>query len=184
MTGVLAVAAALIGLGSASALACPAVLRPSAATGASAAKVVQRVPTLEERLVTAINELRVARGLVPLRLNRQLASTAAEHSLSMAEQGYFEHSSPTGTPFWFRIETKYSPRGGYWRVGENLAWASPRMTAKLALDLWLKSPEHRKNMLNAAWRDIGIGGVYVHPAPGVFQGLSATIVTADFGVRR
>jgi len=47
----------------------------------------------------------------------------------------------------------------------------------------MKSPPHRKIILTPNWRDIGIGGVHAAAAPGVYQGLGVTIVTADFGVR-
>jgi uncharacterized protein YkwD len=83
------------------------------------------------------------------------------------------------------LEAKYAVDGHrFWSVGENLAWATPNLNAQETLELWLKSPEHRKNLLKPTWRDIGVGGVFVHPAPGVFAGVAATIVTADFGVRK
>ena len=48
----------------------------------------------------------------------------------------------------------------------------------------MKSPEHRANLLSAKWREIGLSAVHVQAAPGTFDGLDVTIVTADFGVRR
>jgi uncharacterized protein YkwD len=176
-----AVVAALIGAGSAAA----APMIADRAGAVQRASVVQRVPTLEERLVVAINGLRRSNGLSPLRVNAELASVAQEHSMSMAQDGYFEHNGPTGSPFWYRIESKYpAHKGRYWSVGENLAWASPDLTVGLVLNMWLKSPEHRKNLLRPGWREIGVGGVRAHPGVGVYQGLDVTIVTADFGVRR
>jgi uncharacterized protein YkwD len=53
-----------------------------------------------------------------------------------------------------------------------------------ALQMWLNSSEHRKNLLNPAWREIGISAVHQSAAPGVFKGMDVTIVTTDFGVRR
>jgi uncharacterized protein YkwD len=139
------------------------------------------VPTLEERVLDAINVLRQQHGLAALRLNVNLAATAREHSLSMAEHGYFRHSSLGGASFWSRVEGKYG--GPNWRVGENLVWASPYLSAEQAIGLWLKSPPHRRNLLAPIWREIGVGAVHADPAPGVYQGLPATILTADFGVR-
>ena len=52
------------------------------------------------------------------------------------------------------------------------------------IDAWLQSPEHRANLLNQRWREVGIGAVFVDSAPGVYSGSPVTIVTADFGVRR
>jgi uncharacterized protein YkwD len=68
-------------------------------------------------------------------------------------------------------------------VGENLVWASPDLNAREALALWLDSPPHRQNLLRAAWREVGLGAVHSLSAPGVYGGLAATILTADFGVR-
>jgi uncharacterized protein YkwD len=154
---------------------------PQAVRGA---QTITQMPTLEDSLVTAINELRQQHGLSALRLNPELAEAARVHSLSMAERGYFEHSSPAGSPFWYRIQSKYSAHHRrYWRVGENLAWASPSMSAQLAIQLWMNSPPHRSVLLRPGWREIGVGGVHVRPGPGVYRGLPATIVTADFGVR-
>ncbi|MDX6487628.1 MAG: hypothetical protein QOK13_243, partial [Gaiellaceae bacterium] len=63
-------------------------------------------------------------------------------------------------------------------------WSSPDVDAPQALDMWMKSPEHRANLLSKRWREIGLSAVHVQAAPGAFQGLDVTIVTADFGVRR
>ena len=53
------------------------------------------------------------------------------------------------------------PLAGYrsWSVGENLLWSSPGVDPARALDLWMGSPEHRANILNPRWREIGIGAV-------------------------
>jgi uncharacterized protein YkwD len=48
----------------------------------------------------------------------------------------------------------------------------------------LASPTHRENLLAPAWREIGLGAVHAIGAGGVYNGLDATILTADFGVRR
>ena len=53
-----------------------------------------------------------------------------------------------------------------------------------AIDMWMKSPPHRANLLNGRWREVGISAVHVTQAPGAYRGLDVTIVTADFGVRR
>ena len=55
--------------------------------------------------------------------------------------------------------------------------------AAQALQLWLNSPEHRANLMNPRWREIGIAAVHATAAPGVFHGLDVTIVTTDFGSR-
>jgi uncharacterized protein YkwD len=142
------------------------------------------LPRLETRLLTQINDVRRAAGLAPLRASTALAAAAQEQSFSMAEHGFFSHDSFSGAPFWKRVETRYpKPAAGGWRVGENLVWSSPQLSARRALELWLNSPPHRQNLLTAAWREVGISAVHASSAPGVYAGHDVTILTADFGVR-
>jgi uncharacterized protein YkwD len=61
-----------------------------------------------------------------------------------------------------------------------MAWASPEMSARQVLQLWLRSPPHRKTLLAPGWRAVGIGAVHASGAPGVFEGRNVTILTADF----
>ena len=81
---------------------------------------------------------------------------------------------------------RYYPLQGthYWSVGENLLWSSPDVDAAGALNMWINSPEHRRILLTARWREIGLAAVHVAAAPGTYGGREVTIVTADFGVRR
>jgi uncharacterized protein YkwD len=52
------------------------------------------------------------------------------------------------------------------------------------IEAWLHSPPHRTVLLAPEWRELGISAVRVDDAPGSFDGMDATIVTADFGARR
>jgi len=151
--------------------------------GSIAARGITRLRGLEPQVLAAINNFRRAQGLGPLRLNRALAAAAGQHSLSMAEHGFFQHTSLDGSPFWKRVESAYPKNGSRWSVGENLAWASPGLSARQTLALWLASPPHRKNLLSPAWREIGLGAVHAF-AGGVYSGHDVTILTADFGLRR
>ena len=103
----------------------------------------------------------------------------------MAARGYFSHTSSNGASFDRRI-ARFYPMGKsrYWSVGENLLWSSPDVSPEQALEMWINSPEHKKNMLTARWREIGLSAVHVTAAPGTFAGREVTIVTADFGVKR
>jgi uncharacterized protein YkwD len=104
-----------------------------------------------------INALRKEHGLAPLRLSASLSAAARQHSSEMAARGYFSHDSANGSSFDKRI-ARYYPMGRsrYWSVGENLLWSSPDVDAGGALEMWWNSPEHRKNMLTARWREIGL----------------------------
>jgi uncharacterized protein YkwD len=140
---------------------------------------------LQLQVLAALNDVRTAHGLAPLRSNRQLGRAAVQHSREMVTAGYFGHESADGSAFSARVERFYAPGpGGYRSIGENLVWSSPDLGAKRALALWMTSGPHRANILSPLWREIGISAVHVQTAPGTFGGLEVTVVTADFGVRR
>jgi len=152
--------------------------------GATANRPATAMSTLEQGVLADINSLRAQHGLAPLRISSRLSSAARQHSAEMAARGYFSHDSANGSSFDKRI-ARYYPIGGshYWSVGENLLWSSPDVDAGGALTMWWNSPEHRKNMLSARWREIGLSAVHVMTAPGTYGGREVTIVTTDFGVR-
>jgi uncharacterized protein YkwD len=103
----------------------------------------------------------------------------------MWKKGYFAHESAGGEAFWKRVRRYYKQgKYRYWSVGENLLWSSPGVDASGAIQMWMNSPEHRANMLDRHWREVGLGAVHVTVAPGAFEGLEVTIVTADFGIRK
>jgi uncharacterized protein YkwD len=152
--------------------------------GATAQRPAGAMGALEQDVLANVNLLRRQHGLGSLRFSAKLAAAARLHSGEMAQRGYFSHDSANGTSFDKRISRFYSVGGKrYWSVGENLLWSSPDVSASGALDMWLNSPEHRKILLTARWREIGLAAVHVHSAPGTYGGREVTIVTADFGVR-
>jgi uncharacterized protein YkwD len=153
--------------------------------GASSQHPAASLSSLEQNVLADINTLRKQHGLAPLRLSASLSAAARQHSSEMAARGYFSHDSANGSSFDKRI-ARYYPMGSsrFWSVGENLLWSSPDVDAGGALNMWWNSPEHRKNMLTARWREIGLSAVHVTSAPGMYAGREVTIVTTDFGVRR
>ena len=160
-------------------------LSAAAPAGATGQRPASAMGALEQDVLANVNLLRRQHGLGPLRLSSKLAAAARVHSGEMAQRGYFSHDSANGTSFDKRISRFYSLGGKrYWSVGENLLWSSPDVSASGALDMWLNSPEHKRILLTARWREIGLSAVHVHSAPGTYGGREVTIVTADFGVRR
>jgi uncharacterized protein YkwD len=140
---------------------------------------------LATAILQGINLERRTRGLKALVTSTKLAAAAAQHTREMGSQGYFEHESFDATPFWKRIERWYPSKGWRsWSVGENLLYSSPTVTAEKSIELWMSSPPHRANMLGRSWREIGISAIHFESAPGEYEGQPATIVTADFGIRR
>jgi uncharacterized protein YkwD len=153
--------------------------------GATSQRPIGATGALEQDVLANVNLVRHQHGLAALRLSTKLSAAARAHSAEMAQHGYFSHNSANGTSFDKRIARFYSLGGKrYWSVGENLLWSSPDVSASTALDMWLNSPEHRKILFTARWREIGLSAVHVQAAPGAFGGREVTIVTADFGVRR
>lgn len=170
----------------ASAVAAPAGARSGRqARPAGPARAATALRALESRVLVDINRVRAQHGLAPLRLSSKLSAAASQHSREMARVGYFSHSSADGGAFWRRI-ARFYPSNGYssWSVGENLLWSSPDVDAPGAVKMWMGSPEHRANLLNRSWREVGLSAVHSDSAPGTYHGLGVTIVTADFGARQ
>jgi uncharacterized protein YkwD len=158
---------------------------PASAALASPRQPSVSLSSLEQGVLSDINALRASHHLATLRLSPALTDAARAHSQEMEADGYFAHTSYDGTAFWKRIQRFYSSANwGFWSVGENLLWSSPGVDPQRALTMWLASPEHRKNMLDPSWREIGVSAVHELGAPGIYDGLEVTIVTTDFGVRR
>ena len=179
MSGGIRFTVALVLIVAATVVAAPTGARPHAAQTLTARN------DLESAVLEEINALRRGHGLAPLRINVRLRAAADSHSASMAKRGFFSHSSADGTSFSTRVG-RYYPRGrsGYRAIGENLLWSSPDVDAAGALRLWLTSAPHRRNLLRANWREIGLSAVHTNAGPGTFRNAPVTIVTADFGVRR
>jgi uncharacterized protein YkwD len=140
--------------------------------------------SLNRKVLISLNRFRHKHGLAPLRESAALDRSARRHSLEMGRLGYFSHSSADGKQFWQRIRHFFRAHGySYWAAGENLLWASPSLSARSALNMWISSPPHLANLLSRQWRQIGISAVSVARAPGVYGDRRVTIITADFGVR-
>lgn len=120
-------------------------------------------------MVRMINQIRADHILPPLRVDSKLRRAARAHSMDMLAHGYFGHGA-----FATRIRS-FGVRGRV--VGENLAWGTGRSgSASSVLRMWLRSPEHRRNLLRPTFRRIGLGMPI-----GSFAGYrGARMVTADF----
>lgn len=155
------------------------------AAPAASAKNRAVLDSFEAGVFQKLNQTRADHGLAPLKLSVLLTAASTVHTVDMASNGYFDHSSRDGTPFWKRVDQWYGSSGySSWSVGENLLWLSPSVTPARAVAVWMASPEHRANILNPKWREVGVAAVHVNGAPGVYRGLPVTVITTDFGARR
>jgi uncharacterized protein YkwD len=143
-------------------------LRPSA----------QNVVQVRAATLCLINAQRAREGLQPLGPHPMLQRAAELHSLDMAKRKFFEHRSPDGVEPATRIVREgYPPI----LVGENLAWGETDESPPAAIvALWMKSPGHRANILEAGYREIGIGMAYAAPEAQPVP-KQAAIYTTTFG---
>jgi uncharacterized protein YkwD len=171
------------------AIAATATVAPQAAMATSCPNTTQMpgeisVGDLEQATVCLVNEERTSRGLVALSDNSDLANAAQGHSAEMQQRSYFAHDSANGSPFDSRIfasgyVTPNQKGVASWGIGENLAWGSLQLGTAQALDTaWMNSPEHRANILNPTFREVGAGVVLGSPKDPSAGGV---IVTHDFG---
>lgn len=106
-----------------------------------------------------LNRERSSRGLQPLRLDETLNGVAIAHSRDMVRRVYFQHEAPNGSsPFDRMLATRYVPDGARWLLGENIGWGTTELAQPAALvAAWMRSPSHRRNVLNGRFREIGVG---------------------------
>ncbi len=160
------------------------VFAAGAGAASKPARTLAAANQLESQVLVELNKIRRQHNLAPLRLSKPLSTAADTHSRAMGTHGFFAHDSRDGSEFWKRVQRYYGPKGyRTWSVGENLLWSSGGLTASAALELWMGSPGHRKNILTAQWREIGLSALSVRSAPGVYGGRDVVIITSDFGVR-
>ncbi|HLJ62227.1 MAG TPA: CAP domain-containing protein [bacterium] len=109
------------------------------------------VPDDEMELLAMTNEIRTARQLPPLLMSAALRTVARDHSRDMALSGYVGHDSPQGQSFLARLADVV--RGGT-VVAENVTAA---LTVEQAHNAFIHSPGHLQNILNPAFRSVGVG---------------------------
>jgi uncharacterized protein YkwD len=144
----------------------------------------EQLELLDQQVLGAVNQARVSHGLRPLIVSKGLQRAAEAHSSEMLEQGFFAHDTPDGPSFGRRIRSFYPPKGfTTWSAGENLLYSTAAITAAAAVRAWLKSRQHRENMLSPTWREVGIASLRARAAGGTFGGRTTWVVTMDFGVR-
>jgi len=133
--------------------------------------------------VCLLNRERTSRGLRKLHLNSRLSGAAEAHTNDMVRARYFAHSSRSGGDVVDRVRSRgYFSNVRGWMVGENLAWGSgTRSTPAAIVDAWMQSPGHRRNILTARFREIGVGISF--RAPVSVDDNSAVTYTTTFGAR-
>ncbi len=122
-------------------------------------------------LIDGTNAARAADNLTALHENPLLDAAAQDKANDMVANNYFAHTSPAGLTPWYWFEKVGYP---FSSAGENLA-VNFADSADVT-NAWLNSPEHRVNILNAGFTEIGMA-----TAQGTFNGVLAVYVVELFG---
>jgi uncharacterized protein YkwD len=137
-----------------------------------------RMANLERQMWVLVNHDRLnpetfaetGGGAQPLKWNESLAAVARAHSRDMLEQRFFSHVDPEGRTLSMRIDEA----GIAWHAaGENIAIYETVLGAEAE---FMNEPRfqhnHRANILNANYTDVGIG---------IVQGPNGSLyITQDF----
>lgn len=107
---------------------------------------------IRTEMLDRVNSVRDAAGLPPLRRSAELDRAAQEHALDLLARGDYSHESlERATPGDRAVAAGYPTR----LVGENLH--EDRYTVDQTLGDWLRSPGHRRNLLDPGCTDLGLG---------------------------
>ncbi|MDO9527220.1 MAG: CAP domain-containing protein [Gemmobacter sp.] len=109
-------------------------------------------PGRSAELLSMINAERNRAGLARLQLDGNLTSAAQAHACDNAGRKSYAHEGSDGSDLLIRVK-----RAGYRlrEAAENTFLG--RSGAGAAVGYWMKSGYHRQNMLNAGYRDAGVG---------------------------
>lgn len=108
---------------------------------------VAAASSTESAFVSKINAARAAQGLTTLVVRSDLTSYARSHSAAMARRGSLFHTSDFSVICCWRT------------VAENVGFGPDVSTIHT---MFMNSPEHRANILDARMREVGVGVVSVN----------------------
>lgn len=107
---------------------------------------------LQNLMLEKINTLRAEKNISPLKLNDTLNTAAQNFAHDMYENSFYSHTTPNGlTPkdriygLWYKKNT----------IAENIA--KGQINIDEALNSWMDSAPHKKNILDPNLDEIGIG---------------------------
>ncbi len=130
-------------------------------------------PDFVSQVIALTNAERAKNGCGALHARPLLTAVAQAHSTDMARNDYFSHDTQTGTSPFQRMTAAGYP---FATAGENIA--AGQRTPATVMTAWMNSPEHRANIVNCAFTEIGVG--YATSAGSRYL----TYWTQDFGAPR
>ncbi|MGY2079811.1 CAP domain-containing protein [Modestobacter sp. SYSU DS0657] len=113
-----------------------------------------------------VNAERAERGLEPVTWNDALADVARNWSEEMADNDTLEHQD-------IREVLQREELSGFVSIGENIFQSTGPVPAGTIHTGWMRSDDHRVNVLNPGWDRLGVG-VFCAPDGGVWA-------TQEFG---
>lgn len=96
----------------------------------------------------------------PLHWNAKLARSAQNHATDMAEKHYFNHNGLDGKTPAERVKAAgYTGWGGWENIFVGYRGESD---AALAMETWMNSPGHCKNLMNPEITEVGMASALSH----------------------
>lgn len=135
----------------------------------------------EQFMLELVNAERAKTGAQPLAFNSYLNDSADSHTNWMINTDTFSHTGVNGSTPTTRMKTAGYTFSGSWASAENIAWASTRAPSgyqdevQLLHNNFMNSAGHKANILNANFREIGIGF-----NTGSYQNWDAAFATQNF----
>ena len=105
--------------------------------------------------ISLVNQDRAANGVAALAYSASLARVAQYRAQDMLNRNYFSHYDPATGQLAF-VQLLHLWGIPYSTAGENIAWSTDPSMAAINT-MFMNSPDHRANILKAAYHRIGIG---------------------------
>ena len=105
-----------------------------------------------KQVASIVNRERAAKGLPPLKSSDTLNAAAITRAVEIETR--FEHERPNGTTCFSALD---EAGVDYFYAGENIAYG--QKTPDRVMNAWMNSEGHRANILNASFKEIGVGYV-------------------------
>jgi uncharacterized protein YkwD len=138
--------------------------------------------SLKKEFLKAINDARAMgrrcgdygyfKAVPPLKWSDKLYLAAYRHSYDMAKVNYFSHTGSgkktdlaaqayhPGTGSSMKERINYAEYKNWRKIGENIAAGTNMDTAKKAVEAWINSPGHCKNLMSPDFTEVGLAVVY------------------------
>jgi len=115
---------------------------------------------IEKSILLFTNNERKSRGLPAFQESFPLTHIATRQSENMCAARSLDHESDAFPNGWNKFRDRLKIAGvtsGAENIGYRTLREQPEKWATAVVKEWMKSPQHRKNILNPRWRYLGVG---------------------------